>query len=150
MISHLNVVDLAINFLFVHCRVSISPDPTDKPNKKFNISVDSKTIQEEDEPIQAAPQPAPQPTNTEVAAPAERTRLIVFGIMKIQKTRLLATLSGLKVMSVYLISPRILIGNYFILSLMQRYLHCNAVLLGVKSLVQSLSNVPTQEKLVGL
>lgn len=38
----------------------------------------------------------PLPPARDVAQP-ERTRLIVFGVAKIQKTRLLATLSGLKV-----------------------------------------------------
>lgn len=73
-------------------RVSISPDPTDKAAKKVNISNDSRTIDIEEE-IPTTPLP---PHRESVAAP-ERTRLIVFGVAKIQKTRLLATLSGLKV-----------------------------------------------------
>lgn len=73
-------------------RVSISPDPTEKAAKKVNISTESKTIDiEEDIPT------TPLPPHRESTAPPERTRLIVFGVAKIQKTRLLATLSGLKV-----------------------------------------------------
>lgn len=71
--------------------VSISPDPTGKTEKKLNASHDSKTIHEEEE---CAPTPLPTARETQ---PPERTRLVVFGVAKIQKTRLLATLSGLKV-----------------------------------------------------
>lgn len=71
-------------------RISISPDVTDKSNKKLNISQDSKHMQEDDEG------PAtPVPPRRELVLP-ERTRLVVFGVAKISKTRLLATLSGLK------------------------------------------------------
>lgn len=71
--------------------MSISPDPTEKTAKKLNISNESKTIDIEEEiPT------TPLPPHKEATQP-ERTRLIVFGVAKIQKTRLLATLSGLKV-----------------------------------------------------
>lgn len=73
-------------------RVSISPDPTEKTAKKVNLSNESKTIDIEEE-IPTTPLP-PHRGST---VPPERTRLIVFGVAKIQKTRLLATLSGLKV-----------------------------------------------------
>lgn len=77
---------------FFSFRVSISPDPTtDKAGKKLNISNESKTIDIEDEVPTT-----PIPPHRESTQP-ERTRLIVFGVAKIQKTRLLATLSGLKV-----------------------------------------------------
>lgn len=76
---------------FLLFRVSISPDPTEKTAKKINISNESKTIDIEEEiPT------TPLPPHRESSQP-ERTRLIVFGVAKIQKTRLLATLSGLKV-----------------------------------------------------
>lgn len=78
-----------------HCSVSISLDPTAKPDKKLNTSQDSKTIPEEEE-CAATPLPTIRETHT-----PERTRLVVFGVAKIQKTRLLATLSGLKVSSEY-------------------------------------------------
>lgn len=80
-----------VRFFFVVFRVSISPDPTEKATKKLNISNESKTIDIEEEiPT------TPLPTHRESTQP-ERTRLIVFGVAKIHKTRLLATLSGLKV-----------------------------------------------------
>lgn len=76
---------------FSNFRVSISPDPTEKTTKKLNISNESKVIEIEEEiPT------TPLPPHRETAQP-ERTRLIVFGVAKIHKTRLLATLSGLKV-----------------------------------------------------
>lgn len=84
-----------MNFIQFHLlifRVSISPDPTEKTAKKVNISTESKTIDIEEEiPT------TPLPPHRESTVPPERTRLIVFGVAKIQKTRLLATLSGLKV-----------------------------------------------------
>lgn len=44
----------------------------------------------------------------------ERTRLVVFGVAKIQKTRLLATLSGLKVIFTLLSQNLCLIVIFFI------------------------------------
>lgn len=70
--------------------MSISPDPTDKACKKLNISNESKTNDIEEE-VPTTPLP-PHREHSQT----ERTRLIVFGVAKIQKTRLLATLSGLK------------------------------------------------------
>lgn len=72
--------------------MSISPDPGGKPEKKLNTSQDSKTVVHEEEECAATPVPTARE-----AQPPERTRLVVFGVAKIQKTRLLATLSGLKV-----------------------------------------------------
>lgn len=63
----------------------------EKAAKKLNIPHDAKVINIEEEIPNT-----PLPTNRDVVQP-ERTRLIVFGVAKIQKTRLLATLSGLKV-----------------------------------------------------
>lgn len=60
------------------------------------MSQESKVLPENDEEIPTTP----CPPSREVAQQPERTRLIVFGVAKIQKTRLLATLSGLKVKSV--------------------------------------------------
>lgn len=57
----------------------------------MNIPHDAKVIDIEDEVPTT-----PLPTHRETAQP-ERTRLIIFGVVKIQRTRLLATLSGLKV-----------------------------------------------------
>lgn len=70
--------------------MSISPDPTEKTAKKLNISNESKTIDIEEE-IPTTPLPPHRETQN------TQPRFIVFGVAKIQKTRLLATLSGLKV-----------------------------------------------------
>lgn len=72
----------------VQQRISISPDAT---AKKLNTSHDSKHLHDEEECIET-----PVPPRREMAMVPERTRLIVFGVAKIHKTRLLATLSGLK------------------------------------------------------
>lgn len=83
--------------LIFRFRVSISPDPTDPKAKKLNISNESKTIDIEEEMPAAAGNTTPLPPHRDSSSQPERTRLIVFGVAKIQKTRLLATLSGLKV-----------------------------------------------------
>lgn len=72
-------------------RVSLSPDTTDhlKANRKYNI-LHHHSGREDDE-LGGAGTPIP----VGVISP-ERTRLVVFGIVKIHRTRLLATLSGLK------------------------------------------------------
>lgn len=80
--------------IFNFLSTSISPDPIEKAAKKLNIPHDAKVIDIEDEVPTT-----PLPTHRETVQP-ERTRLIVFGVAKIQKTRLLATLSGLKVCNV--------------------------------------------------
>lgn len=71
-------------------RVSLSPDTTDhlKANRKYNLI--QQSVREDDE-LGGAGTPVP----VGVVSP-ERTRLVVFGIVKIHRTRLLATLSGLK------------------------------------------------------
>lgn len=75
-------------------RISISPEATEKTVKKrLSVQHDAKVSgnrEEEDECINTPLPPA------DVVTP-ERSRLVVFGVAKIQKTRLLATLSGLKV-----------------------------------------------------
>lgn len=78
-------------------RISVSPEVLDgsKPAKKIiNSTQDPKTMPREcDEDCGGTP----IPQNRDVGVVAqERTRLVVFGVAKIQKTRLLAMLSGLK------------------------------------------------------
>ena len=83
-------------------RISISPEATDatKTTKKIlSGSQESKSIQHDEEEAVGgggATTPIPPPVREVSTAPPERTRLVVFGVAKIQKTRLLATLSGLK------------------------------------------------------
>lgn len=99
-------------------RISISPEAMDaaKTAKKHLSTIglgiggvisgagsDSKCLHHDDDecgPIGGTPIPPLTATSTRetavATAPAERTRLVVFGVAKIQKTRLLATLSGLK------------------------------------------------------
>lgn len=77
-------------------RISISPEATEKIVKKQLIGQQhdvkiSSNREDDDECINTPIPPA------DVVTP-ERSRLVVFGVAKIQKTRLLATLSGLKVM----------------------------------------------------
>lgn len=76
-------------------RISVSPEATDKVTKKPSIGpADVKmmpTNREDDDECINTPNPP-----ADVVTP-ERSRLVVFGVAKIQKTRLLATLSGLKV-----------------------------------------------------
>lgn len=74
-------------------RISVSPEATDKTVKKQlagQHDVKMSGNREEDDEINTPIPPA------DVVTP-ERSRLVVFGVAKIQKTRLLATLSGLKV-----------------------------------------------------
>lgn len=74
-------------------RISISPDATEKTVKKQLIAHDVKMSSNREEDDECVNTPIPP---VDVVAP-ERSRLVVFGVAKIQKTRLLATLSGLKV-----------------------------------------------------
>lgn len=79
----------------VQQRISISPEATEKTVKKqligqHDVKMPSNIREEDDECINTPIPPA------DVITP-ERSRLVVFGVAKIQKTRLLATLSGLKV-----------------------------------------------------
>ncbi|EDW04249.1 GH11696 [Drosophila grimshawi] len=64
-----------------------------KPATSFNNN--------DDDDVTNAPTPLPQHREMNLldGVPQERTRLIVFGVAKIHKTRLLATLSGLKLES---------------------------------------------------
>lgn len=76
-------------------RISVSPEATEKMVKKQLIGSQevkaSNNREEDDECIGTIP-----PVDI-VAPERSRSRLVVFGVAKIQKTRLLATLSGLKV-----------------------------------------------------
>lgn len=74
-------------------RISVSPEATEKIVKKQSIGQhDGKISSNREEDDECTPIPP-----ADVVTP-ERSRLVVFGVAKIQKTRLLATLSGLKVM----------------------------------------------------
>lgn len=91
-------------------RISISPETTDtaKTAKKHlngggSGSHESARLHDDDECVHPSsdtpiPPPIRETINTLSAqtTATERTRLVVFGVAKIQKTRLLATLSGLK------------------------------------------------------
>lgn len=73
-------------------RISVSPEATEKNAKKHLIGQnDSKMLRNREDDDESTPIPP-----ADVITP-ERSRLVVFGVAKIQKTRLLATLSGLKV-----------------------------------------------------
>ncbi|KAJ6625032.1 Transmembrane protein, partial [Pseudolycoriella hygida] len=74
-------------------RISVSPEATEKTVKKQLIGqhdVKMSSNRDEDDECINTPLPPPDIVTT------ERSRLVVFGVAKIQKTRLLATLSGLK------------------------------------------------------
>lgn len=74
-------------------RISVSPEATEKIVKKPSIGPnDSKVTSHREDDDECVNTPVPP-----VDVPPERSRLVVFGVVKIQKTRLLATLSGLKV-----------------------------------------------------
>lgn len=93
-------------------RISISPEATDagKSAKKQLISGgsgshESARLHDDDDCAgggAASETPIPLPVRETISSlssqppTTERTRLVVFGVAKIQKTRLLATLSGLK------------------------------------------------------
>lgn len=70
----------------------ISPEAMEnlKSSKKYNLLNDMKSVREGDE-TGGGGTPIPLSVVTQ-----ERTRLVVFGVAKIHRTRLLATLSGLK------------------------------------------------------
>uniref|UniRef100_A0A1B0D1P6 Fragile site-associated protein C-terminal domain-containing protein n=1 Tax=Phlebotomus papatasi TaxID=29031 RepID=A0A1B0D1P6_PHLPP len=76
-------------------RVSVSPDAIDhlKSIRRNNISADRKNSQR-GEAEDGDGSGTPVPTVSTMAN--ERTRLVVFGVARIHRTRLLATLSGLK------------------------------------------------------
>lgn len=73
--------------------MSLSPDAAGQIKaRKYNILGDNKSTARDDEEIGSG---TPLPKDVGVVA-QERTRLVVFGVAKIHRTRLLATLSGLK------------------------------------------------------
>ncbi|KFB49612.1 AGAP007960-PA-like protein [Anopheles sinensis] len=82
-------------------RVSISPDAVEQIKaRKYNLLHDSKTMRDEDDVIghaggSGAANGGGTVKDVGIVTP-ERTRLVVFGVAKIHRTRLLATLSGLK------------------------------------------------------
>lgn len=131
----------------VQQRISISPEATEKTVKKqligqHDVKMPSVNREEDDECINT---PIPP---TDVITP-ERSRLVVFGVAKIQKTRLLATLSGLKVKAVKsLFDEHVQIKNT-IFSWKQKSDLCIAPLHGVKNL-GLLWNVLTLDKSVVL
>ncbi|XP_058456070.1 bridge-like lipid transfer protein family member 1 isoform X4 [Malaya genurostris] len=74
-------------------RVSLSPDAIGQIKaRKYNLLSDSKGTNHDAEDIKAGVQMAKDVS----VVTQERTRLVVFGVAKIHRTRLLATLSGLK------------------------------------------------------
>uniref|UniRef100_A0A182JTV4 Bridge-like lipid transfer protein family member 1 C-terminal domain-containing protein n=1 Tax=Anopheles christyi TaxID=43041 RepID=A0A182JTV4_9DIPT len=79
-------------------RVSISPDAVEQIKaRKYNLLHESKTLRDEEEFIggHGATGGSGAVKDVGVITP-ERTRLVVFGVAKIHRTRLLASLSGLK------------------------------------------------------
>lgn len=77
-------------------RISISPDTTipKTSSKKYNTLKESKSVQQGEDERDCTGTPV---ARVKYVDTQERTRLVVFGVVKIHKTRLLATLSGLKV-----------------------------------------------------
>ncbi|XP_055643314.1 bridge-like lipid transfer protein family member 1 isoform X2 [Toxorhynchites rutilus septentrionalis] len=74
-------------------RVSLSPDVVGQIKaRKYNLLQDNKHANRDYEDGRSG---TPLPKDLNVVA-QERTRLVVFGVAKIHRTRLLATLSGLK------------------------------------------------------
>ena len=76
-------------------RVSLSPDAAEniKSNKKYNLLNEGKAASGKDEEDNGTPLPHPKEMGI---LTHERTRLVVFGVAKIHRTRLMASLSGLK------------------------------------------------------
>ncbi|XP_021700280.1 uncharacterized protein KIAA1109 isoform X7 [Aedes aegypti] len=75
-------------------RVSLSPDAAGQfKARKYNILPESKSTAHRDEDEVGSGTPLPRDVGM---VAQERTRLVVFGVAKIHRTRLLATLSGLK------------------------------------------------------
>ncbi|KNC30209.1 hypothetical protein FF38_06938 [Lucilia cuprina] len=65
-------------------------------NEKKAFNYNRQDTRNDDDDLTCAPTPLPQHKELFDSISQERTRLIVFGVAKIHKTRLLATLSGLK------------------------------------------------------
>lgn len=74
----------------VQQRISLTNEK--KPFSTYN----RQDTRNDDDDLTSAPTPLPQHKELFDSISQERTRLIVFGVAKIHKTRLLATLSGLK------------------------------------------------------
>jgi hypothetical protein len=82
-------------------RVSLSPDMTEanKTAKKYNLLNEGKAptagggLKDEEDVGTGTPQPQPKEMGL---LTQERTRLVIFGVAKIHRTRLMASLSGLK------------------------------------------------------
>lgn len=64
--------------------------------KKPFVAYNRQDTRNDEDDLTSAPTPLPQHKELFDSISQERTRLIVFGVAKIHKTRLLATLSGLK------------------------------------------------------
>uniref|UniRef100_A0A182XZU0 Bridge-like lipid transfer protein family member 1 C-terminal domain-containing protein n=1 Tax=Anopheles stephensi TaxID=30069 RepID=A0A182XZU0_ANOST len=79
-------------------RVSISPDAVEQIKaRKYNLLHESKTLRDEEELIGSHGTTGGNGAVKDVGViTQERTRLVVFGVAKIHRTRLLASLSGLK------------------------------------------------------
>ncbi|XP_062707528.1 bridge-like lipid transfer protein family member 1 isoform X7 [Aedes albopictus] len=75
-------------------RVSLSPDAAGQfKARKYNILPETKSSANRDDDEVGSGTPLPKDVGM---VAQERTRLVVFGVAKIHRTRLLATLSGLK------------------------------------------------------
>uniref|UniRef100_A0AAG5DBD8 Bridge-like lipid transfer protein family member 1 C-terminal domain-containing protein n=1 Tax=Anopheles atroparvus TaxID=41427 RepID=A0AAG5DBD8_ANOAO len=83
-------------------RVSISPDAVEQIKaRKYNLLHESKTMRDDDDVLGHGGSGAAHAASGSAVKDVgivtpERTRLVVFGVAKIHRTRLLATLSGLK------------------------------------------------------
>ncbi|XP_053666304.1 bridge-like lipid transfer protein family member 1 [Anopheles marshallii] len=79
-------------------RVSISPDAVEQIKaRKYNLLHESKNLRDEEELVGGHGTTGGNGTVKDVGViTQERTRLVVFGVAKIHRTRLLASLSGLK------------------------------------------------------
>uniref|UniRef100_A0A8W7PGG5 Fragile site-associated protein C-terminal domain-containing protein n=1 Tax=Anopheles coluzzii TaxID=1518534 RepID=A0A8W7PGG5_ANOCL len=78
-------------------RVSISPDAVEQIKaRKYNLLHESKTMRDEEEFIGGHGAGGAGAVKDVGVITQERTRLVVFGVAKIHRTRLLASLSGLK------------------------------------------------------
>uniref|UniRef100_A0A1B6DJ95 Bridge-like lipid transfer protein family member 1 C-terminal domain-containing protein n=2 Tax=Clastoptera arizonana TaxID=38151 RepID=A0A1B6DJ95_9HEMI len=83
-----------------HSRFSVAGDVSDgyKGTKKYDIIPEGKTnedVERGENPTASTPVPSQQPKDFGFIT-GERTRLVVLAVFKIHRTRLLATLSGLK------------------------------------------------------
>ncbi|XP_054257192.1 bridge-like lipid transfer protein family member 1 [Macrosteles quadrilineatus] len=87
-----------------HSRFSVGGDVSEgyKGNRKYDILPEIKSnddVERGEHPVASTPIPPPNINNSnqrEISLAGERTRLVVLAVAKIHRTRLLATLSGLK------------------------------------------------------